>query len=151
MLYSRPFGCGKLFRSVKEGSNQSPGRRETGNGPGSGGPRQRARRSGASFPYNFPGVQFPRIEADKRVTFRFVAPDAKKVQVSHRQTLPFDMVKGADGAWTYTSAPQGPGYHNYWMLVDGATCWTRARKRSSATAICATALRSPSRAWIVMT
>jgi len=22
--------------------------------------------------------------------------------------------------WTYTSAPQAPGYHNYWMTVDGA-------------------------------
>jgi len=78
-------------------------------------------------PYNFPGVPYPRIEADSRVTFRFVAPDAKKVQVAlvtpgqnSLQPLPFDMVKGDDGAWTYTSAPQGPGYHNYWMLVDGA-------------------------------
>ena len=34
--------------------------------------------------------------------------------------LPYDMVKGDDGVWTYTSAPQSPGYHNYWMLVDGA-------------------------------
>ena len=25
-------------------------------------------------PYNFPGVQFPRIEADNRVTFHFNAP-----------------------------------------------------------------------------
>jgi enterochelin esterase family protein len=32
----------------------------------------------------------------------------------------FDMVKGPDGVWTYTSAPQPPGYHNYWMIVDGA-------------------------------
>lgn len=70
-------------------------------------------------PTNFPGVQYPRIEADMRVTFRFVAPDAKKVQVSI-VNVPFDMVKGADGAWTYTSAPQAPGYHNYWMIVDGA-------------------------------
>ena len=72
-----------------------------------------------SSPYNFPGIQYPRIEADSRVTFRFVAPDAKKVQVSI-VNVPFDMVKGDDGAWTYTSAPQPPGYHNYWMLVDGA-------------------------------
>ena len=70
-------------------------------------------------PYNFPGVQYPRIEADSRVTFRFVAPDAKKLQVAI-VNVPFDMVKGDDGAWTYTSAPQAPGYHNYWMIVDGA-------------------------------
>jgi enterochelin esterase-like enzyme len=70
-------------------------------------------------PYNFPGVQFPRIEADSRVTFQFRAPDAKKVQVSI-VSVTFDMVKGADGVWTYTSAPQAPGFHNYWMIVDGA-------------------------------
>ncbi len=70
-------------------------------------------------PYNFPGVEFPRIEEDSRVTFHFKAPDAQKVQVSINNTA-FDMVKGDDGVWTYTSAPQAPGYHNYWMVVDGA-------------------------------
>jgi enterochelin esterase-like enzyme len=30
------------------------------------------------------------------------------------------MVKGDDGVWSYTSAPQAPGFHNYWMVVDGA-------------------------------
>jgi len=30
------------------------------------------------------------------------------------------MVKDDKGVWTYTSAPQAPGYHNYWMVVDGA-------------------------------
>jgi enterochelin esterase-like enzyme len=79
-------------------------------------------------PYNLPGVQYPRIEADSRVTFRFNALDAKKVQVAlvtsgqnSLQPLPYDMVKGDDGVWTYTTKePQSPGYHNYWMLIDGA-------------------------------
>ena len=70
-------------------------------------------------PYNIPGAQFPQIEADSRVTFHFKAPGAQKVQVSIVD-VPFDMVKGDDGVWTYTSAPQAPGYHNYWMIVDGA-------------------------------
>ena len=70
-------------------------------------------------PYNFPGVQYPRIEADSRVTFHFNAPNAQKVQVSI-VNVTFDMIKGEDGVWTYTSEPQPPGYHNYWMLVDGA-------------------------------
>ena len=70
-------------------------------------------------PYNFAGVQYPRIEADNRVTFHFTAPNAQKVQISI-VNVPFDMVKGPDGVWTYTSAPQPPGYHNYWMIVDGA-------------------------------
>jgi len=70
-------------------------------------------------PLNIPGAQFPRIEADSRVTFHFKAPSAAKVQVSINN-VPFDMAKGDDGVWTYTSDPQPPGYHNYWMVVDGA-------------------------------
>jgi enterochelin esterase-like enzyme len=70
--------------------------------------------------YNFPYAQYPRIEADNRVTFQLKAPDAQKVQVSIANK-PFDMVKGEDGVWTYTTAePQDLGYHNYWMIVDGA-------------------------------
>jgi enterochelin esterase-like enzyme len=70
-------------------------------------------------PLNFPGIQYPRLEADGRVTFHFNAPDAQKVQVSIVSRT-FDMTKNADGVWTYTSEQQAPGYHNYWMLVDGA-------------------------------
>jgi S-formylglutathione hydrolase FrmB len=79
-------------------------------------------------PYNLSGVQYPRIEEDSRVTFQFRAPTAQKVQVAlvtsgsnSLNPLPYDMVKGDDGVWTYTTKePQSPGYHNYWMLVDGA-------------------------------
>jgi len=70
-------------------------------------------------PNNLYGAQYPRIEADSRVTFQFKAPDAQKVQVSI-VNVAHDMVKGADGVWTYTSKPQDAGYHNYWMIVDGA-------------------------------
>ena len=70
-------------------------------------------------PYNLYGAKYPRIEADGRVTFRFNAPYAKKVQVSIANVA-FDMVKGDDGVWTYTSEPQDKGYHNYWMLIDSA-------------------------------
>jgi hypothetical protein len=80
-------------------------------------------------PYNVYGSQYPWIGADSRVTFQFRAPDAQKVQVAlvipgqnSLNPLPFDMVKGDNGVWTYTTPePQGPGYHNYWMIVDGAT------------------------------
>jgi enterochelin esterase-like enzyme len=70
-------------------------------------------------PYNLYGAQYPHIEADGRVSFRFFAPEADKVQVSI-VNVPYDMVKGDDGVWTYTtSEPQDLGYHNYWMIVDG--------------------------------
>jgi len=70
-------------------------------------------------PYNLSGAKYPRILADSRVVFRFNAPAAQKVQVSINN-VPFDMVKGGDGVWTYTSEPQDKGYRNYWMIVDGA-------------------------------
>jgi enterochelin esterase family protein len=69
--------------------------------------------------YNLYRAQYPFIEADSRVTFRFKAPDAQKVQVSIAN-VPFDMVRDTGGVWTYTSEPQDKGYHNYWMIVDGA-------------------------------
>lgn len=70
-------------------------------------------------PYNLYGNQFPRIEADRRVTFKFYAPNAQKGQVSI-VNVPYDMTKEENGVWTYTSEPQDLGYHNYWMVVDGA-------------------------------
>jgi enterochelin esterase-like enzyme len=75
--------------------------------------------SAHASPYNLYGAKYPRIEADSRVTFHFYAPNAQKVQVSI-VNVPFDMVKGDDGVWTYTSELQDKGYHNYWMIVDGA-------------------------------
>jgi enterochelin esterase-like enzyme len=74
--------------------------------------------AGNPSPYNIYGAKFPRIEPDSRVTFQFNAPEAQKVQVSINNVAK-DMVKGADGVWTYTSEPQDLGYHNYWMIVDG--------------------------------
>ena len=79
-------------------------------------------------PYNLSGIQYPRIEEDFRVTFQFRAPDAQKVQVAlvtsgsnSLNPLPYGMEKNDNGVWTYTTEePQSPGYHNYWMLIDGA-------------------------------
>ena len=69
---------------------------------------------------NVPNAEYPRIDADSRVEFRIKAPEAQKVQVQVGTAPTIDMTKGADGVWTYTSEPQAPGYHNYWMVVDGA-------------------------------
>lgn len=75
---------------------------------------------GRPSPYNFARVEYPRILDDGRVAFRFNAPDAQKVQVSI-VNVSYDMVKADDGTWTFTTKdPQAPGYHNYWMVVDGA-------------------------------
>ena len=67
-------------------------------------------------------AQYPRVYPDGRVTFRLVAPNASKVQMNGGTGLgaiPFEMTKGADGAWTVTIPPAVPGFHYYWFVVDG--------------------------------
>lgn len=67
---------------------------------------------------NIPGAQYPCVYSDGRATFRMIAPDAQKVQV--RVGKPFDMTRGADGAWTVTTTPLVEGFHYYTVVVDGA-------------------------------
>jgi enterochelin esterase-like enzyme len=67
---------------------------------------------------NVDGAQYPRVDADLTVEFRVAAPTAQKVQVRVPGAT-LDMVKGADGTWTATSAPQVPGFHYYSLIVDG--------------------------------
>ncbi len=72
---------------------------------------------------NARGAQYPRVSADRRVTFRYVAPNARRVQVTGGSGLaatPIDLARGADGAWTVTTPPAEPGLHYYWFLVDSA-------------------------------
>lgn len=66
---------------------------------------------------NIPGAQYPCVYPDHRARFRLVAPDAQKVQVKVGQT--FDMVKGAEGAWTVTTTPLVVGFHYYSLVLDG--------------------------------
>jgi enterochelin esterase-like enzyme len=70
-------------------------------------------------PSNVPGVQFPKIDSERRAYFRIRAPEAKNVSVG----LPGGRAakKGADGVWTVTTDPLAPGFHYYSITVDGAT------------------------------
>jgi enterochelin esterase-like enzyme len=51
------------------------------------------------------------------------APDARKVQVFTNYGLGprghWDMTRGGDGVWSFTSPPIVPGFHYYAFLVDG--------------------------------
>jgi enterochelin esterase-like enzyme len=80
---------------------------------------------------NVAGAQYPRVYPDGRVAFRVNAPTAQKVQVAPGQSIPennginglgkepYDMVRDKDGVWTVTTPPAVPGFHYYWLLVDG--------------------------------
>jgi enterochelin esterase-like enzyme len=71
---------------------------------------------------NVPGAQIPSIHPDRRITFALKAPDAASVLVAGGDGLgagPFPMTKGADGIWSVTTPPSVPGFHYYWLVLDG--------------------------------
>ena len=74
---------------------------------------------------NVRGAEYPRIHADLRVTFRLEAPSAHTVQLQPGGDAnglgagPFDMQRDANGVWSVTTPPAVPGFHYYWLLVDG--------------------------------
>ncbi len=66
---------------------------------------------------NVMNAEYPRVHADRRVTFRVKAPDARKVQVDLGQL--WDMERDSEGVWTVTIPPQVPGFHYYYLAIDG--------------------------------
>lgn len=68
---------------------------------------------------NVRGAQYPRITTDLRAIFQVKAPDAQKVQLQLGKV--FDMVKGDNGIWTITTEPLVPGFHYYFLIIDGVT------------------------------
>jgi enterochelin esterase-like enzyme len=66
---------------------------------------------------NIAGQPYPRIHSDLRATFRLKAPDAQKVQVHVDKD--YDMQRDGDGVWSVTTTPLVPGFHYYWLIVDG--------------------------------
>ncbi|HEX8235255.1 MAG TPA: alpha/beta hydrolase-fold protein [Abditibacteriaceae bacterium] len=66
---------------------------------------------------NVRGAEYPRIGSDLRVSFRVKAPDAQKVQFDLGKI--YDAVRDAEGFWTVTTEPQVPGFHYYWLIING--------------------------------
>src|SRR5437762_1557971 len=52
---------------------------------------------------NAPGRDYPKVDSQRRATFRILAPDAKSVRV-----LNTNLTKGPDGYWTGTTEPLDP-------------------------------------------
>jgi enterochelin esterase-like enzyme len=66
---------------------------------------------------NAPGYVYPRIDSELRALFRFRAPNAKRVQIDLAGM--HEMTMGADSFWTVTTKPLAPGFHYYFLVVDG--------------------------------
>jgi len=70
---------------------------------------------------NVPNVAYPSIHPDLRIDFRIKAPQAQSVQIQVGAAPKLDMVKAADGYWTVTTPPVVPGFHYYFVTIDGFT------------------------------
>jgi len=67
---------------------------------------------------NQPGHDYPQVNSQGRIKFRIVAPEAKSVGVTFRDST--DFVKGGDGAWIGYTRPLDEGFHYYAIKIDGA-------------------------------
>jgi enterochelin esterase-like enzyme len=67
---------------------------------------------------NQPGQEYPKVNSQRRIKFRIVAPEATTVGCTFRESTEF--VKGDDGAWIGYSRPLDEGFHYYMIKIDGA-------------------------------
>ncbi|MEO5961446.1 MAG: alpha/beta hydrolase-fold protein [Opitutaceae bacterium] len=67
-----------------------------------------------------PALVSPEIAADRRVTFRLMAPNATKVSILGQwDNARHDLTKDAQGVWSITLGPIEPSYWIYNFTVDG--------------------------------
>ena len=85
------------------------------------GPRRESFPEGSYSPVtNVNRGSYPRVLQDNSVMFRVNAPQAQLVQIDLCGTK-YDMQKSDDGTWTVTTHPQVPGFHYYFLIVDGVS------------------------------
>lgn len=73
-----------------------------------------------SQPPRGPLVISPQVNADKTVTFRFLAPSAKEVKLSAQfLSQPVNMAKDTAGIWSVVTGPYAPDIYPYSFVVDG--------------------------------
>ena len=66
---------------------------------------------------NTKGKEFPRILPGNRAVFRIEAPEVDKLQIDLLKL--YDMEKDENGVWTVTTDSLPPGFHYYYLVVDG--------------------------------
>ncbi len=72
-------------------------------------------------PPRSPFVISPQVHADKKVTFRYLAPSAKEVKLGGSEfgAVRSPMVKDSLGIWSITVGPITPDMYPYNFIVDG--------------------------------
>jgi enterochelin esterase-like enzyme len=66
---------------------------------------------------NVPGANYPRITPDNRVEFQIKAPNATKIEFDLDKR--YEATRASDGTWSVTTDPEVPGFHYYWLVIDG--------------------------------
>lgn len=67
---------------------------------------------------NIQGKEYPKINPDLSVEFRVNAPEAQSVAVDICGKV-YPMAKNDEGVWVAVTDPQEPGFHYYFLVVDG--------------------------------
>jgi enterochelin esterase-like enzyme len=73
----------------------------------------------AQAPQQPPRVISPEVQADRRTTFRFRAPNAKGVSLALEGAEPQPMQKDEQGVWSVTIGPLEPDFYGYALVADG--------------------------------
>jgi enterochelin esterase family protein len=63
-------------------------------------------------------LQSPEVHADRRVTFRFFAPNAKKVLLYSDMGTPVSTMAEKQGVWSVTTDPLESDLYFYWFTMD---------------------------------
>lgn len=66
-------------------------------------------------------VVSPEVHADKSVTFRFRAPNAKEVMLAREGAERVPMQKDGQGVWSVTTPPLEPDFYGYSFVADGVS------------------------------
>lgn len=66
---------------------------------------------------NAAGYTYPRVDDQGRAIFKMDAPGAHHVQLDLGKR--YDMKKNGAGLWTVTTDPLQPGFHYYFLWIDG--------------------------------
>ncbi len=66
---------------------------------------------------NVRSAAYPRLLPDNRMEFKVKAPDAKKVQIDLGKK--YDLTRNAEGEWHGITEPLTPGFHYYFLIIDG--------------------------------
>ena len=67
---------------------------------------------------NIPGREFPKVNPDLTVEFQVQAPEAREVAVDICSKV-YPMQREGDGPWTVVTEALEPGFHYYFLVVDG--------------------------------